>query len=59
MRERALTAGMHAPRLLQAAQELEDAVTPPAGEEWSAKRLLGAWARARILWRDVTGEPLV
>lgn len=37
-----------------------DAANPAnAGEEWSAKRMMGAWARARRLWCDCTGEPLI
>lgn len=28
-------------------------------EDYEAKRMLGAWARARKLWCDCSGEPLV
>jgi len=31
----------------------------PAGGSESAKAMLGAWARARKLWCECTGEPLV
>lgn len=58
MRVRALEGGFAAQRLREAADELELRLDPPEGE-WDAKKLLGAWARARLLWRDVTGEPLV
>lgn len=29
------------------------------GDRDTAKSMLGAWARARRLWADCTGEPLV
>ena len=38
------------------AAELYDAIR---SDEWSAKKMLVAWARARKLWFDVTGEPLI
>jgi hypothetical protein len=36
-----------------------DAVCAADSSEWSAKKMLGAWARARRLWCDITGDGLV
>ena len=36
-----------------------DAAIEQMGAEGGVKRMLGAWARARRLWCDVTGETLV
>lgn len=44
--------------LVDLAAKLEAARDAPEGE-WSAKKLVGAWARARRAWCEVTGEPLV
>ena len=41
--------------LRQRADELETAVVGKP----SAKQILGAWARARRLWCECTGEPLI
>lgn len=36
-----------------------DAACPVNAETFDARKMLGAWARARRLWCDCTGEPLV
>lgn len=37
-----------------------DAANPAnAGDAWDAKRMLGAWARARRVWSECSGEPLI
>jgi hypothetical protein len=43
-----------AAELLEKAKAVDEAAT-----NGSAKKLLGAWARARKLWCEITGEPLV
>lgn len=42
---------------LRASADAFDAATD--AEPFSAKKLLGAWARARRVWCDCTGESLV
>lgn len=42
--------------LMRACVELEHAST---AERFDAKRVLAAWARARLIWRNITGERLV
>lgn len=60
---RALAAGDHprAAELLDKAQAFEAATHGYFNEEptHTAKQFLGAFARARRLWCDITGEPLV
>jgi hypothetical protein len=51
-----------AAELNELANKLEAAVTlaySDNGTKDDVKRMLGAWARARRLWCDVTGEPLI
>jgi hypothetical protein len=36
-----------------------DAESAKPEGEWSAKKLLGAWARASKAWWEVTGKPLI
>lgn len=36
-----------------------DAATAKAGQPGAAKSILGAWARARRVWCECTGDPLV
>ncbi len=55
MRSLASSGHPQAEALVQRADELERAVV----ELLSAKQILGAWARARRLWCDCTGEPLI
>ncbi len=47
--------------LTAAADTLEKALAPAdeADTERNIKRMLGCWARARRLWHECTGEPLV
>lgn len=44
---------------LRAAADEFDAKTAAGHSLGSAKSMLGAWARARKLWCECTGEPLV
>jgi hypothetical protein len=37
----------------------DQATAAQDGTRDGAKRMLGAWARARRLWSDTTGEPLI
>lgn len=46
-----------AARLRRLADEFEAASTN--ADPFDAKRMLGAWARARRCWCELTGEPLV
>ena len=39
--------------------EKADAMEKAASEFTDAKKVLGTWARARRLWCDCTGEPLM
>lgn len=55
MRALADTGHERAAELRQKADEFEAAADYSKG----AKALLGAWARARRLWCDCTGEPLI
>jgi hypothetical protein len=61
---RALAGGDHprGPELIEKANAL-DVASAHFGEKGhtadDAKRLLGCWARARRLWCDITGEPLI
>lgn len=36
-----------------------DLYAPANSGEWDVKRFVGAWARARRVWCECTGEPLV
>ena len=47
-----------AEELRAAANEL-DAALEQLNQPGDLKRMMGAWARARLLWCDVTGEDLV
>ena len=58
MRKLADTGHPRAVELRERAQALEEAQDLGA-EGWSAERMVGRWARARRLWCDITGEPLV
>lgn len=40
-------------------REKADALVSAIEQSASAKKILGAWARARRLWCDCTGEPLI
>jgi hypothetical protein len=40
------------------AEQLDKSEYGPESE-WSAKRILGAWARARRLWCEITGDDLI
>ena len=40
------------------ADELDAACTR-ADKDWSPKAMLGAWARARRLWCEITGDYLI
>lgn len=44
--------------LLERAQELEDALSGYATAD-SPRKMLGCWARARLLYTEITGESLV
>lgn len=60
-RMRALADSGHplAEELRQKAAAFDASASANAGDTWDPKRMLGAWARARRLWCDCTGEPLV
>lgn len=58
MRALADTGHPRADELRAKAQEF-DAKAAHAGDRESIKSMLGAWARARRLWSEITGEPLV
>ena len=49
--------------LMATALALDEAVNAAYGVDGppkdAFKKFIGAWARARLLWRDVTGEPLI
>lgn len=47
--------------LRERADELEEATDGYWGENQTVtvKQFLGCWARARLLWRDLTGESLI
>ena len=54
------TLGTH--EATKAADDFDEAVEKAFSDEGTpenAKRLLGCWARARRVWCDATGEPLV
>jgi hypothetical protein len=36
-----------------------DELDAACGEPFSAKKMLGAWARARRLWCEITGDDLI
>lgn len=55
MRALAATGHSRAAELLALAAELEDA----AANYTTPGRLVGSWARARRLWQEVTGEPIM
>lgn len=44
--------------LVELADKMDAARDAPEGE-WSAKKMIGTWARARRAWCEVTGEDLV
>ena len=44
---------------LRAKADEFEATMAVSDEKWDARKMLGAWARARRLWCDCTGEPLV
>ena len=58
MRELAERSPVSREKLIAHADAL-DAAIDRMGEEGGVKRMLGAWARARRVWCDITGEPLV
>jgi hypothetical protein len=45
-------------RMRELALALDDAIQHLYDEN-GVKRMLGAWARARMYWCEVTGEPLI
>lgn len=47
-----------ADELREKAQAFDDA-TAKAGQPGVTKTILGTWSRARRLWCDCTGEPLI
>ena len=48
-----------ASELREKAEAFDKANPANAGDNWDAQRMLGAWARARRLWCDCTGESLI
>lgn len=40
-------------------QDIENEFLSASHDEGKAKRMLGAWARARRAWSEYTGEPLL
>jgi hypothetical protein len=44
--------------LREKADAMETAATGPS-KTWDARKVLGAWARARRVWCECTGEPLI
>lgn len=62
MRDLANRNPVRAADLRRAADELDSAVATAYskdGTKADVRRMLGCWARARRLWCDMTGEPLV
>lgn len=61
MRALAATGHPRSAELIQMATEFEDKVkkfySNPA--QCNAKSFLGTWARARLFWREISGEPLI
>ena len=55
MRTFAASGSPQAAVLLEKADDLDEAV---AKDPSDIRTVLGAWARARALWSEVTGEPL-
>ena len=45
-----------AAKLIEKADELDKMIN---ADLWDTKQVLGAWLRARKLWCEVTGEPLL
>lgn len=60
-RMRALADAGHprAAELRERATDLDQAVKAASAASPEVRALLGAWARARRLWCETTGEPLV
>lgn len=48
-----------AAELRERADAFDQATAAQDGTRAGAKRMLGAWARARRLWSDTTGESLI
>ena len=59
MRGLADTGHPRAEELRNAADKLDGAVDAAASGPDAVKRVLGNWARARKLWCEITGEPLI
>lgn len=59
MRALAGTGHPRAEELRNAADRLDNATGGLMGGPDGVKRLLGNWARARKLWCEITGEPLI
>lgn len=57
-RMRALADSGH-PRAAELRERADKLDASVAAEPFDAKKMLGSWAKARLLWRDCTGEPLV
>lgn len=47
------------PETAKKLRDLADALDAAADDRTNVKRLLGAWARARRFYCEVTGEPLI
>lgn len=45
-------------RALELRAKADDFDAAASADPWDPKKMLGAWARARRLWCDCTGEPL-
>jgi hypothetical protein len=56
MRSLASTGNPRAAELIEKADELDKMIN---ADLWDTGQVLGAWLRARKLWCEVTGEPLL
>ena len=56
MRSLAAAANPRAGDLIEKADELDKMI---GADAWDTEKVLGAWLRARKLWCEVTGEPLL